>query len=74
MEPVLSLQNIGFCYGQHSALTSIDLRLMDGEILGIIGPNGSGKSTLLKIMGGLLTATEWRNPPAWTAAARAAPP
>ena len=55
MEPVLSLQNIGFYYGQQPALTGIDLRLMDGEILGIIGPNGSGKSTLLNVMGGLLT-------------------
>ena len=55
MEPVLSLQSIGFCYGQQPALAGIDLRLMDGEILGIIGPNGSGKSTLLKVMGGLLT-------------------
>jgi iron complex transport system ATP-binding protein len=58
MEPVLSLQNIGFCYGQQPALTGIDLRLKDGEILGIIGPNGSGKSTLLKIMGGLLAPTD----------------
>ncbi len=58
MEPVLSLQNIGFCYGQQRALAGIDLRLMDGEILGIIGPNGSGKSTLLNLMGGLLTPTD----------------
>ncbi len=55
MEPILSLRNIGFGYGQQPALAGIDLRLMDGEILGIIGPNGSGKSTLLKVMGGLLT-------------------
>lgn len=58
MEPVLSLQTIGFCYGQQPALAGIDLRVMDGELLGIIGPNGSGKSTLLKIMGGLLTPAE----------------
>jgi len=58
VEPVLSLHTIGFCYGQQPALTGVDLRLMDAEILGIIGPNGSGKSTLLKIMGGLLTPTD----------------
>jgi iron complex transport system ATP-binding protein len=54
VEPVLSLQNIGFYYAQQRALAGIDLQLMQGEILGIIGPNGSGKSTLLKIMAGLL--------------------
>ena len=35
-------------------LNGCDLRLMDGELVGIIGPNGAGKSTLLKAMFGLV--------------------
>ena len=58
MEPVLTLKNIGFRYGEKWALKGIDLHINVGEILGIIGPNGSGKSTLLKIMDGVLIPQE----------------
>ena len=42
--------------GQHravDALVNVDLRLEEGEILGIVGESGSGKSTLLKLLSGL---------------------
>jgi iron complex transport system ATP-binding protein len=58
VEPVLTLKNISYRYGEAWALKGIDLSLMGGEILGILGPNGSGKSTLLKVMDGLLTPRE----------------
>jgi ABC-2 type transport system ATP-binding protein/lipopolysaccharide transport system ATP-binding protein len=32
------------------ALADVDLRIDEGEVVGIIGPNGAGKSTLLKIL------------------------
>jgi zinc transport system ATP-binding protein len=35
-------------------LESVDLRLDEGDFLGIIGPNAGGKTTLLKIILGLL--------------------
>jgi branched-chain amino acid transport system ATP-binding protein len=35
-------------------LTGCELRLEDGELIGIIGPNGAGKSTLLKALFGLI--------------------
>jgi branched-chain amino acid transport system ATP-binding protein len=35
-------------------LTGCDLRLEEGELIGIIGPNGAGKSTLLKSLFGLI--------------------
>jgi len=35
------------------ALQSVDLRIVQGELLGIIGPSGSGKTTLLNILGTL---------------------
>ncbi len=35
------------------ALRSVDLDIMQGEIIFLLGPSGSGKSTLLNIIGGL---------------------
>lgn len=41
-------------YENFVALDQVDLRIHEGEALGIVGPNGSGKSTLLKTVAGLL--------------------
>jgi iron complex transport system ATP-binding protein len=58
VEPILTLKNVGFGYGQGWHLKGISLRVGEGEILGILGPNGSGKSTLIKIMDGMLVPQE----------------
>jgi NitT/TauT family transport system ATP-binding protein len=38
-------------------LDNVDLRLVTGEIVGLLGRSGSGKSTLLRIVSGLLKPT-----------------
>ena len=58
MEPILTLDNVGFTYDDIPALKGVSLKLHSGEILGILGPNGSGKSTLLKIIDGILLPQE----------------
>src|SRR5689334_6358621 len=45
-------------YQEFWALRNIDLRLEQGERLGIIGRNGAGKSTLLKLITGNVEPTE----------------
>lgn len=44
-------------YGSFHALEGLDLRLQQGEILGLLGPNGSGKSTALRLLLGFLKPT-----------------
>ncbi|HEY3681703.1 MAG TPA: ATP-binding cassette domain-containing protein [Streptosporangiaceae bacterium] len=49
---VLRVEHLAKRFGAVSALTDINLRLDQGEVLGLIGDNGAGKSTLMKILCG----------------------
>ncbi len=53
-QTVIELQDVGFSYGAAPVLEHIELRVVEGEFLGIVGPNAGGKSTLLKLILGLL--------------------
>jgi simple sugar transport system ATP-binding protein len=54
---VLHVEHISKNYGAVTALKDINLRLAQGEVLGLIGDNGAGKSTLLKILCGFQPPT-----------------
>ena len=41
-------------YKNFNVLNNINLRVDEGEIIGILGENGAGKTTLIKLMVGLL--------------------
>ena len=65
-KPLVDLQielgKVSFTYnhvGRNSkmALEKIDLKITQGEFVGLIGPTGSGKTTLAQLLDGLLFAT-----------------
>lgn len=56
--PRIEATNLGKNLGGRWALRRLDLRVLEGEVVGIIGANGAGKSTLLKTLSGLLHPDE----------------
>ncbi len=53
----LELKNVTKTFGKLAALEDIDLKVEEGEILGIVGPNGSGKTTLINVISGYFRPT-----------------
>lgn len=47
---MLELNKVQKNYGENTVLNSIDLKVLPGEIIGLVGENGAGKSTLLNII------------------------
>ena len=52
-EPVVSVDDVSFAYGDLPVIESVSIDVEPGAFLGLVGPNGSGKSTLLNLMLGL---------------------
>jgi branched-chain amino acid transport system permease protein len=44
-------------FGGVRALEGVDLRIREGELVGLVGPNGSGKTTLVSLLSGTLRPT-----------------
>ena len=53
-EAALELRGLEVRYGSVSAVRGLDLKVEEGEIVGLIGPNGAGKSTTLHAIMGLV--------------------
>ena len=51
--PAVELRAISKDFGSNQALIDVDLRIGNGEVVGLVGQNGSGKSTLVKILAGV---------------------
>ncbi|MEG1742213.1 MAG: ABC transporter ATP-binding protein [Acetivibrio sp.] len=58
MNALLECKDLTKRYGGFTALSSVNLTLERGKIIGLLGPNGSGKTTLIKIINGLLVPTQ----------------
>jgi ABC-type sugar transport system ATPase subunit len=59
-DEVLRVEHVSKRFGPVTALRDINLRLEQGEVLGLLGDNGAGKSTLMKIICGFEKPTEGR--------------
>ena len=58
--PVLETRGVSLRFGCVQALSSVDLRIDEGEIVGILGPNGAGKTTLFNCVSGFYAPTSGR--------------
>ncbi|MDT0306336.1 ATP-binding cassette domain-containing protein [Streptomyces sp. DSM 44917] len=56
--PLVTLDSVGFRYGNVRALRDVSLDVRAGEVTCVLGDNGAGKSTLIKLVTGLLRPTE----------------
>lgn len=54
MEPIITIQQLGFQYHGESVINALDLTIHKGEWVTIAGENGSGKSTLGRLIAQLL--------------------
>ena len=55
---LLETKGLTKLFGGLSAVDRLNLRVEQGDIMGLIGPNGSGKTTALNLMTGFLKPTE----------------
>jgi branched-chain amino acid transport system ATP-binding protein len=55
--PLLETRNLTKHFGGLRAVAGVDLRVEDGEIVGLIGPNGAGKTTCFNLLSGFLPPT-----------------
>lgn len=58
----MEMQHVSYVYEtgtsyEQTALHDINLKIEDGQLIGIIGHTGSGKSTLIQLMNGLIRAS-----------------
>jgi ABC-2 type transport system ATP-binding protein len=57
METVLSIQQLTKNFGKLCAVNHLDLKVMKGQVFGLLGPNGSGKTTTLGMLMGVVNPT-----------------
>ena len=50
---MLSVKNLSIAYGQHQAVSQLNIKISPSEVVVILGANGAGKSSLLRAISGL---------------------
>jgi ATP-binding cassette subfamily B protein len=58
LEGRVTLEGVGFRYGNRSVLRGLDLDIRPGEMVGLVGHSGSGKSTLVNLICRFYDASE----------------
>jgi ATP-binding cassette subfamily B protein len=46
----IELRSVGFSYGNRQVLRHIDIRIRQGELIGLVGSTGAGKTTLVNLV------------------------
>ncbi len=54
MSHLLTARGLSKAYKQRQVVSSVDLQLMSGEVVGLLGPNGAGKTTSFYMVVGLI--------------------
>ena len=52
-KPVLETRKLGISFGGLKAVNDFNIKIYEGELVGLIGPNGAGKTTLFRMIMGL---------------------
>ncbi len=52
--PILEVTDLRVAYGRIEAVRGVDLRVGEGEFVGVIGSNGAGKSSTLRAIAGVV--------------------
>ncbi len=58
VEGGITLQDIGFRYGNRTVIRDLNLQIKPGEMIGLVGHSGSGKSTLVNLICRFYDVTE----------------
>jgi len=57
MTPLLEVRKLTKNFGGLAALSDVNLKMENDELLGLIGPNGAGKTTLFNLLTGVYSPT-----------------
>lgn len=55
---MIEISDLSKSYGKNKVLINVNLKVEDGNILGLVGINGAGKSTLLRLLSGVMQADD----------------
>ena len=56
--PVLATNNLTIRFGGLTAVSEFNMKLEEGELVGLIGPNGAGKTTVFNVLTGVYEPSE----------------
>ena len=59
MSNSIEVINLSKTYKSKEAVSNINFKVNENEIIGLLGPNGCGKTTTIGMILGLLKPTKW---------------
>ncbi len=55
---ILEVENLSITFGGLKAVDNFNIKIDEGELVGLIGPNGAGKTTIFNLLTGVYTPSE----------------